>query len=83
MTIAHDLKVYGAIIFATVLLCAAGYGLVEFAQPVNAASAAKQQEEGTCVQFAVAGNFAQYHCIDPNGNEYDTNAVGMMIAVGN
>lgn len=50
---------------------------------VLAAPAAKQQENGTCVKFATVGSFDQYHCVNPAGNEYDTNTAGFMVFPGN
>lgn len=75
--------VYVVIIIATTILCSAGYGLVQSVQPVHAAPVAKQQEPGTCIKFATVGSFDQYHCVDPTGNEYDTNTAGFMVYPGN
>lgn len=81
-TIAHDLKFYAYFIIATILLCSAGYGLVQFAQPVQAETADKQLEVG-CEVVGTVGTVIIAHCIDQNDNEFEANSAGMMVPVGN
>lgn len=71
----YDIAFFAGII-AFVLL------LAWTAPPIHAAPIAKAQEPG-CTQFAKAGMWDIYHCVDENGNEFEANSAGMMISVGN
>lgn len=73
---------YVVIVFSLLILCLAGYGLVQMAQPVHAAPAAKQLEVG-CEVVGTVGTVIIGHCIDQNGNEFEANSAGFMVPVGN
>lgn len=68
------LKVYGAIIIATIILCSAGYGLVQFAQPVQAATPKPQE----CELVAVTGAIVTYYCEPDNGPSFLVNNIGFL-----
>lgn len=55
-------KVYAAIIIATVILCSAGYGLVQFAQPVQAKDS--DPEPAECSPWATIGAQNVWRCED-------------------
>lgn len=67
-------NVYGAIITGAILLCAAGYGLVESAQPVQA----KASEPVPCVEVAVVGTIHTWQCEDADGEPFLQNSMGFM-----
>lgn len=75
-------KVYGAIIIGATVVCLAGYGLLEFAQPVQAAPPAKVSEP-SCTQFGIVGTVIIVRCVDEDDNVLFANSAGMLLSIGN
>jgi len=65
------------ITLAATLLCLVGYGLVEFAQPVQAAPVATGKLT-PCDAIALAGSIVIFYCEPDNGPSFWVNSVGFM-----
>jgi hypothetical protein len=67
-------KVWIAVILAALILCLAGYWLVESVQPVHAAGSKPEE----CELVAVTGAIVVYYCEPDDGPAFLVNNIGFM-----